>query len=655
MSEILLCITLFVSLKNVHIEDVDVAANYWLTQFINSHNNKMWVNSAGILANSPKSYSVTKNNILHKNLPVIGFNFPHNPVKYGGIGIGINYLTGQSTGSGTIEDNEIFVKTNPDFPDAVCAGVVLSNSVNALVRANDIRLQNDYGEFNAESRFYGVYKSGGYDNTVCGNDIKGLNGYDRGIGSSMSPGNSTCNHIQYTRAGFYFVGDNEQNNGMSGNEIADTYAGIYVNSPTYFQAILGEQDHQANKWVNNWVFGGKWDGNQDYLDESKFLNNIQYPYSPNVEVEPSYWFEPDINDNLFTGCLNDVGQNTISCNVNSEGEGGKLKTLASNANKLEEPYRSMVLRKAYAQIIADYHNVGTPPVFKNFLQENSEKGFAKLAEIDYMISHPLADFPILEQEITAISNSIQEKIPDYLAYQKTLDDLTFLEHSSLGSNETNVIVNEMKLLSLQLESKVHLADSIRLEHLTTAIILNNGLSIENQYIDLEQKINVIYLNMLISNQENVSYEDSIFIKNVAYYCPQDYGDAVFKSRGLWVQMGNSVDKAWDDCFPEDFYEPNQNRNASQFDNSKKYIAVESEIPIAYPIPLSDILMVNLPLDYVGAEFEALNAVGISIIKGVFNERVNSLDATSWNNGIFYINIKAKNKRPITLKVIVQKL
>jgi hypothetical protein len=110
MSKMLLCMVLFTSLKNVHIEDV--ATNYWLTQFINSHNNKMWVNSAGILANSPKSYSVTKNNILHKNTPRLGVVFPHNPVQFGGIGIGINYLIEQSNTSGIIEDNEIFVKTN---------------------------------------------------------------------------------------------------------------------------------------------------------------------------------------------------------------------------------------------------------------------------------------------------------------------------------------------------------------------------------------------------------------------------------------------------------------------------------------------------------------------------------------------------------------
>jgi hypothetical protein len=267
------------NLKNTHFEDVDIAAYYWNTQFINCDNNKMWINSVGVLANSPKSYFVTKNNIAHKNLPQNGVVFISNPIKYGGIGVGINYVAETSNASGTIEDNDIFVKTNPILDQAVCVGVLLNKAVNATIRRNDIKLQNDMPTFDIESRFYGVYKSGGYDNTVCGNDITGLYGYDRGIGSAMSPGNITCNLIQYTRSSLFFTGDNRKPNSISGNEFSNTYAGIHVNSLTNFQMKLGEQSHQGNKWVNNWRFGGLWEGNDiTTVSQSKFLNNIQYPF-----------------------------------------------------------------------------------------------------------------------------------------------------------------------------------------------------------------------------------------------------------------------------------------------------------------------------------------------------------------------------------------
>jgi hypothetical protein len=358
---------------------------------------------------------------------------------------------------------------------------------------------------------------------------------------------------------------------------------------------------------------------------------------------------------IFLNLKNNVGINSTSCNVNSEGEGGKLKTLASNANKLEEPYRSMVLRKAYAQIIAEYRNIGLPPELKNFLHENAEKGFAKLAEIDYLISHPLADFPILEQEITTLSSSIQEKIPEYLAYQKTLDDLTFVEHLSNNYLPTNGVVAEIQSLSEQLGGKIHIADSIRLTHWQLANTMNNNLFIENQYIDLEQQINTIYLNLLINNQVIPNFDDSMLIKTIAFYCPQEFGDAVIKARVMWVLMGNAVDKTWDKCFPTGKSESSQNRNTIEERKGNGQIVKDTDKPIAYPVPLSDNLMVSLPFDYVGAEFEVFNAVGISVKRGIFKEITNAIDATTWNNGIFYISIKAKDKHPITLKVIVQKL
>jgi hypothetical protein len=512
------------SLKNVHIEDVDVAANYWLTQFINSHNNKMWVNSAGILANSPKNYSVTKNNILHKNTPSLGVVFAHNPVKYGGIGVGINYPIEQSNTLGTVEDNEIFVKANPDFPDAVCAGILLNKAVNATIRGNDIKLQNDMPVFSAFSRFYGVNKSGGYDNTICGNDIKGLLNYDRGIGSSMSPGNITCNLIQFTRAGLYFTGDNKKPNAISGNEIADAYAGVYVNSLSNFQAHLGEQSFQGNKWVNNWVYGGLWTGDdQVNLPFSKFINNEVYPFSPNVDSEPLNWFEKLPIQNAFTNCIYDAGVNSNDCNDSGTGGGEKLNSLASEKDNLKEPYRSMVLRKAYAQIIATYHGISMPPEYKNFINDNAEFGFAKLAEIDYLISHPLADFPVLEKSISTLSDSIQKLVPEYLTYQKTLDDLPFAVHVNLGQTQTNATVNALTSLTSQLESKKYLSDSIQLEHWELASTLNNSLAIDNDYTNLERQVNSIYLNLLIENQSLLNSSDSLFVRFVAYYCPQDWG------------------------------------------------------------------------------------------------------------------------------------
>jgi hypothetical protein len=549
----------------------------------------------------------------------------------------------------------LFVKTNPDFPDAVCAGVLLSNSVNALVRANDIRLQNDYGEFNAESRFYGVYKSNGYDNTICGNDVTGLNGYDRGIGSIMSPGLITCNKLEFTRAGLFFAGDNKKKDAISGNEISDAYAGIQVYSDPDFQTHIGEQDHQGNKWMNNWVYGGLWTGtDQTYLPFSKFLNNNQYPFSPNAQVSPSDWFEPDADANIFVACIENAGIDAIACNIITEG-GEKLNSLASDKDKLVEPYRSMVLKKAYSQIISEYIGISMPFEYKSFINENSGLGFAKLAEIDFIISNPLANYPNLLKSISQKNDSIQVLIPEYLAYQKTLDNLSFGEHVlSLGQVSSNPTVGKINSLTAELGFLTHVSDSIRLEKWVKANILNDELIIENEFIDIEQKINKIYLNLLIDDQVSPNYNDSLFIKTVASYCPQQWGDAVFKSRSMWIQMGNSLEKSWDECFPTKV-ETVENRNFQQY--SKRIEANLTSLlkPTAFPIPVSDNLIIYAPEEYLASSYEVFNAMGISVAKGILYEQYNQVETTLWSNGIYFINIKDKNKRPLTLKVVVQKL
>jgi hypothetical protein len=551
----------------------------------------------------------------------------------------------------------LFVKTNPDFPDAVCAGVLLSNSVNAMVRANDIRLQNDYGEFNTESRFYGVYKSNGYDNTICGNDVTGLNGYDRGIGSIMSPGLITCNKLEFTRAGLFFAGENEQIDGISGNEIKDAYAGVQVYSDNDFITILGNQDHQANKWVNNWVYGGLWTGsNIDKLGVSQFLNNENYPYTPDALIISNVdWFFSNNEDNIFTGCNEDAGINTLACEANNGEEGGKIKTLASNPKDLQEPYRSMVLRKTYAQIIADYYNQPMPFEYKNFVNEYSGETFAKLAEIDFLMANPLVDFPIIEQSIEILSDSVQQLIPAYLMYQKTLDDLSFTAHVNLGSIQTNVAESSVLSLSTALNIKIHIADSIKTEKWQKALNLNSNLVVDNNLTQLEQQINAIYLNLLLNNQNAINSNDSALIKTTAYYCPQEYGAVVFKARSLWVQMGNAIDKTWDDCFPTSLVQQGENRSVSGSENFIEKSLFDTLKPLVYPVPTGNYFVLYLPNECILSKYRIFNSLGVMIENGVLDEQFNQFDTSNWSNGIYYIHIMDNGMRPITLKLIVQKL
>jgi Secretion system C-terminal sorting domain len=281
--------------------------------------------------------------------------------------------------------------------------------------------------------------------------------------------------------------------------------------------------------------------------------------------------------------------------------------------------------------------------------------FAKLAEIDFIISHPLADFPTLEQTIGDLSDSIKQMIPAYLTYQKTLDDLSFSAHVNLGATQTNVDESSILSLSTELNTKTHLADSVKIEKWQKALDLNSNLVIENNITQLEQQINVVYLALLLNNQSVVNIDDSLLVKTLAYYCPQEYGDVVIKARSIWVQMGNAVDKTWDDCFPTGVIQQGENRSNPQIENSIQKKVLDSTKPFVFPNPTSDFVNVFVPENYVNSHYSIYNSLGCGVFKGVFIEQNSHFDTSKWSNGIYYIQILSNQKRPITLKLVVQKL
>jgi hypothetical protein len=493
----------------------------------------------------------------------------------------------------------------------------------------------------------------GLDNTICSNDIYGQLGYDRGIGGYMSPGEITCNKIWNTRQSLYFTGDNEMNDAISGNEMFDTHTGIHVNSPDNFSAILGTQFLRGNKFDNNWVYGGRWagDATNPNIADSQFDNNEIYPYTPpSLTVVPSDWFKPVPDNNEFDKCETIAGIASAYCEDKLVGE----KTLVTQAKFLPEPYRSMVLRKAWADINTVYPNGNAPTPQKEFVDEYAQTGFAKLAQIDYILANPLANQTTLTDKISTLKTTLQGLEENIKTEHTVTDALSFEERVALFDQE---ILSPTALsfysLGQELAHAQEQAESLKEQQWLLAKSLNAAIFEDTNPTAVEKVLNDIYLDMLIAKQSWLSVTDSMYVRSVAYACPQEKGDAVFKARALWLSVGEPIDKAWDLCY--EVTTVVGNRQDLQEGKGQLTVPFKPEVPTIYPIPMADEMAIAIPTEYVGAQYEVINTAGISIANGQLQSETTKVNASTWSNGLHFVRILTKDKRPITIKIVVQKL
>jgi hypothetical protein len=61
------------------------------------------------------------------------------------------------------------------------------------------------------------------------------------------------------------------------------------------------------------------------------------------------------------------------------------------------------------------------------------------------------------------------------------------------------------------------------------------------------------------------------------------------------------------------------------------------------------------VEFIGSSYEIINITGVIIQTGSIATEIQSFNAEKLSNGIHFIQIRAFNKRPITLKFVVQKL
>jgi hypothetical protein len=178
--------------------------------------------------------------------------------------------------------------------------------------------------------------------------------------------------------------------------------------------------------------------------------------------------------------------------------------------------------------------------------------------------------------------------------------------------------------------------------------------IENQYVELEKEINTYLLKSMEGGYDAFSEADWIFVHEIAARCPQEYGEGVLKARALWLGYGGGFERAWQDCFPIDETSQSEGRDESIKNEEQKSNSTLEQL-LVYPVPVSDVLSLSVPIDYLMGTYQICNVAGMQVDRGIINSENEQIAVQQLSNGLHFLQVSAPNKRPITLKFVVQKL
>jgi hypothetical protein len=613
----------------------------------------------GIILTNPTKFQIAGNTVSHPNDPLPVGTKPG--TVGGGIGIGIhNYSDKSNTGS-NIQANMISVKSNPNFPNLIGTATHLQNSMLTNVYQNTIELKNYNLTFQptppALPLIYGIYKNDGKDMVLCANTITGVyNNQGRGIVSFLSPGDIKCNQINATDESIYFIGDNRKLDAISGNVMDGSQKGLYVNSPASFKASLGIQELQANKWIGNGFKSAIWDGDQTFIDNSLFINKNEDPFNPppSLVIPSTGWFETDsIKDNKYKACINQAGVVVTNCVLNQVnppgGEGRRVLGLAYEHAQLPEPYRSMLIAKAFATTEQAYRDGTLDPEVLDFRKQFATSNMKTLTDLDFAFQHPQQANPQLELEAALYTEEILSSgIESYL---NSLDNQPSIVRANAINQPPTVLFDYLQA-ALNLKQTVDLIEQTRNLYFQDLAASNQTFVTDNQYAELERKVNEILFQLPVTG--NSIIEDNLdFIQSIAFKCPQEYGNAVLKARMLYTLHAGYLHREWEECFPNNEGEVIQGRAVLQSVDSATATSLEGIT--LYPVPTSGHLYVHTPHDAIGAQYQISNSVGIVIAEGVLDTKIKEILTTTMNNGFHFMQIRMPEKRPITLKFVIQKL
>jgi hypothetical protein len=170
-------------------------------------------------------------------------------------------------------------------------------------------------------------------------------------------------------------------------------------------------------------------------------------------------------------------------------------------------------------------------------------------------------------------------------------------------------------------------------------------------------MNTLLIKSFDEGYDAITASDWQFIRTTAARCPQEFGEGVLKARSLWLKYGGGFERSWQDCFPIDETSEGGNMGKMVLESSEDKPFTKPELTelTVYPVPVSELLNLYVPEEYLSGTYQISNIAGVQVAQGQLVSTVQAIPVQDLSNGMHLIQIRVPGKRLVTLKFVVQKL
>jgi Secretion system C-terminal sorting domain len=470
----------------------------------------------------------------------------------------------------------------------------------------------------------------------------------------------SCNRIDNAKIGMQFQFNNTMAYGLYGNAgegslglgnlAGDTLSGYNIGLKVDELAIVGEQTHRGNVWLNATV--NKYE-NDAVLEKPTIFslraNKFTVKTRP-LKVSPAgaIWFEEQSPTSVFQ-----CGQIPINAT-----------DITKSLKKLSPIVDSMSIYEAIAT--GNYQQkTQDPEAFVWMLEKQAYEAFSDLpthlrtltmqsflnkkqsTELETFYQLKKGFETLFQQDTTRATRlkELNQRIDDWATKKQTVDNQLIAEDDSIHQWS-----NEYRNLS-QAEKESAIEKAIALRQLnatlpddnfpTRAKIIIPNLNTEKQrpYIFYEKVVNDLYLAKIIANTRFYTPKEAETLKKIAMMCPLIAGEAPMKARTVYQHFVNSIVLPNADCSPVPKVEPT---------------LIEKPRFKVYPNPTTNQFVLVSEDGIKAFNWALFTATGVLMKEGTSESFDETIDTQDISNGIYFICIKEKGIVTTTVKVVVMK-
>jgi hypothetical protein len=475
-----------------------------------------------------------------------------------------------------------------------------------------------------------------------------------------------CNYVDQTDEGFRFAGTNWTNTSPGGtfesNSINSHGYGLHVMNT----GVIGEQDWRGNKWNISDYEASFGSGALGAIDENPFYINDKFIYNtsssgdlpnPISSLNPG-WFQPLPGTESDCGVLNTSTDYCRDSNIfhDGGGDGGgpiiSADLMVAKDSVHSEDYDEVtvwkVKRSLIGKLLKDTSLITADSLITDFYSLYDTTNIKAMQEIDNNLQKlnevDSTDLETLKNSFAQIDSELAVVgLNDSIIFAlDTLIDLGMLDSLLLDNDNRFETVQDLSednqaLLTTINDGFADVADNIK--------ETNDDLSLTKIYEENERSVNDIYLRTIAKGLYNLQdFEGTLW--DIASQCPYSGGPAVYKARGLYYLLNDTV--IYDDrtiCSGSGY------RSLSSVQNDKLLYSMET--PKIYPNPADDkaTLVYRIKEDGI---FEIYNTLGEKQSIHKLNSKAYeyNFDTSKLIDGVYYYKVICGGEDKATGKLVI---